>query len=415
MKKVLIPVVLLALLLLAAVGCQNPMSVSYENGSGRFFAKSITPDSSEVDLIAGRHINAGTVKVTASNGDIVVAVELRDGWILDETHLAVALSFSDIPQTKKGNPIPGKFEYSSLHSGAQTSYVYTVPLVDGPIDSDTPVFVAMHAAVSRGGQSESAWAGGEFGQDFPGKNWATYFVCSLSSSDPDFEVAGTWTYLINGGTFVITFTNTDFFWNIDGSTGGGEVVSYNNAAKTALVFHSDHPFPDYKNHYMKMTWSYGPPSGTLAPLALSDGSAGTLFITMYAPHEDPDVAIAEEVIDQPTAEAVQTIEIAGTWTNVTYDNVAFVIDSTAVTYMNPALGMHAQVISFDNESNSSVLYWTDHPLPDFGQLYTKFVWTDPDKNGFISYVSVGCSTPEEAAAAVANSYPSQIAPGVVTP
>lgn len=123
----------------------------------------------EVDLIAGQHIDAGVVQVWNDDTNLYIRI-VGDGWEIIDTHVAVEGSWMEIPQTKKGNPIPGKFPYKGELS-------YVIPLSE--INSDgTGTHIAVHAVV-RGtgencGQEETAWAY-RCGGEFPGKNWATYF------------------------------------------------------------------------------------------------------------------------------------------------------------------------------------------------------------------------------------------------
>ena len=69
-------------------------------------APQITP------LIAGQHTYVGHVKVCNDDTNLYVTYETTYPWCLKETHLHVAKEESYIPQTKKGNPIPGHFDYS---------------------------------------------------------------------------------------------------------------------------------------------------------------------------------------------------------------------------------------------------------------------------------------------------------------
>jgi hypothetical protein len=103
-----------------------------------------------VDLIAGggnpaSAIDVGDVIVWNGFGYIYVKyVITEEGWYLTETHLAVAKELSGIPQTKKGNPIPGQFQYSTIHDPPVTEYTYTIPLT---WDVDTTLYIAAHAKV----------------------------------------------------------------------------------------------------------------------------------------------------------------------------------------------------------------------------------------------------------------------------
>jgi hypothetical protein len=78
--------------------------------------RSVTWASETVDLIAGQHMDVGDIVVQRFGDDLCVeyqlsAEALAEGWFLTETHLAVAGDPADLPQTKKGDPIPGRFPY----------------------------------------------------------------------------------------------------------------------------------------------------------------------------------------------------------------------------------------------------------------------------------------------------------------
>jgi hypothetical protein len=81
------------------------------------------------------------------------------GDCLKETHVAVATSLEGIPQTKKGNPIPGQFPYSDPHACVQ-EYTYQIPLTWG-IGMD--LFIAAHAAT---GVEESMWVFSDGNESF---------------------------------------------------------------------------------------------------------------------------------------------------------------------------------------------------------------------------------------------------------
>ena len=119
-----------------------------------------------------------------------------DGWEITETHLAVAKSFDDIPQTKKGNPKIGQFPYKGDHSPAVTEVTYTINLDD--FDLYNPdngkyqgeLFIAAHAVVrkltgydSMGNpiyDEETAWAD-TYGQPFNENNgWALWLKVTLT-------------------------------------------------------------------------------------------------------------------------------------------------------------------------------------------------------------------------------------------
>lgn len=97
------------------------------------------------DLIAGQHTVVGTVTTWNDATFLYVKYSTTGGWVLTETHLAVATSFEDIPHTKKGNPIIGHFPYREMHNPAVTEYTYVIDL-DG-WSAGTELYIAAHAVV----------------------------------------------------------------------------------------------------------------------------------------------------------------------------------------------------------------------------------------------------------------------------
>ena len=136
-----------------------------------------------VDLIAGQNEVAGNIKVWDDGSSLFVSYEIFEPWCLTETHLAVASSVDEIPQSN-GNPVPGQFPYKNSHKCA-TNFLYKIPL-DNNVCT---LYIAAHAAVKRPGSNETAWGSG---LDFPGKNWGTYFTyepnaCNVTPSPTDSE------------------------------------------------------------------------------------------------------------------------------------------------------------------------------------------------------------------------------------
>ena len=137
-----------------------------------------TPE--EVTLYADQTIDVGTITAYNDSDNLYVKYTTTGGWVLDETHLAVATSLDDIPQ-KKGNPVVGNFPYKLVHLSV-TEYVYVINLEEAGYTVDTELYIAAHADVSLiddyGNivQEEGAWGSGN---NFPGKNWATFFTYSV--------------------------------------------------------------------------------------------------------------------------------------------------------------------------------------------------------------------------------------------
>jgi len=170
-----------------------------------------------VDLIAGQNKIAGSIQTWDDGQSLFIRFQTTGSWCLTESHLAVALSLDEIPQSN-GNPIPGQFPYKNYHQCA-TNFLYTIPLENQACE----LYIAAHASVKKPGAQETAWANGN---DFPGNNWATYFIyqtndCNTNSSSP---------------------TITDIFPNAGPVTGGTVVViTGTNLTDTLIVTFGDEP------------------------------------------------------------------------------------------------------------------------------------------------------------------------------
>ncbi len=136
------------------------------------------------DLVAGQILSVGQVHVWNDAAWLYVYFETWGDWWLEETHLAVADSFDDIPKTKSGNPKVGHFIKGP--NIAVQNYTYEIPLDDWK--AGTNLFLAAHAVVFNTGSpyggvglEETAWACGE---SFGGRSWATYFNYMVQAPSP---------------------------------------------------------------------------------------------------------------------------------------------------------------------------------------------------------------------------------------
>ena len=182
----LLPVALTVFLL---IGCGETDTESQQNLSSALPAPtSLCGEATETTLLAGQHIETGTVEVNNDEENLYVTFHTFDGWTLGETHVAVGATSEELPQTPSGNPIPGQFTYSDTHEEAVT-YTYVIPLGEAVAGDDQ--YIAAHAVVRLQSeddhrQKESAW--GE-GPSFPGANWAMYFLHTLQECDVVEETA----------------------------------------------------------------------------------------------------------------------------------------------------------------------------------------------------------------------------------
>ena len=145
-------------------------------------------------LYAGQHWEIGEVQVKTSADGVCVKFVLTDedaiaeDWLITQVHVAVAEEPGGIPQTKKGNPIPGKFPVNvSLDPGVTETDWYCL---DWEWDeNDSCLVIAAHAQIELAelGQDETGWGAGgcEVGGSFGGKNWATY-ICYCEDVECDY-------------------------------------------------------------------------------------------------------------------------------------------------------------------------------------------------------------------------------------
>jgi hypothetical protein len=133
-----------------------------------------------VPLIAGQHIDVGTVTVTNTETEILVTYQTSGDWMIKETHLDVELTYSGLDTNKKGNPIPGKFTYKTNHKNPVAEVSFTIENFGWSVDSE--LYIAAHAVVTSSQGTETAWGDG---LDFPGRNWATYLNYTVQALQQD--------------------------------------------------------------------------------------------------------------------------------------------------------------------------------------------------------------------------------------
>jgi len=133
-------------------------------------------------LLAGQTMPVGNVTVWNNSTHLIVTYNITDAdWVINATHMHVSDDCVDgFPQTRKGNPKVGHFDYSTDNPGGVTTVMYTIPLggwgpgTDLCIAAQAEVFAALLLDPDTGepGREETAWAEGT---GFPWKNWAMYF------------------------------------------------------------------------------------------------------------------------------------------------------------------------------------------------------------------------------------------------
>lgn len=100
-------------------------------------------ESGTYTLWAGQNIDVGEVIVTNA-GDVITVEYLLDanGWRIEGTHLHADYDWKNIPQTKKGNPKVGHFQYKETFDPGVQSYAVTLDET-----YDDCFYIAAHADV----------------------------------------------------------------------------------------------------------------------------------------------------------------------------------------------------------------------------------------------------------------------------
>lgn len=107
------------------------------------------------DLIAGNPKNngkdIGDVLVWDDGTNLFIKLLIPDSspWALGETHVAVASSYKGLPQTKKGNAIPGLFPFKTVHNPFVEAYTYKIPL-----PGYDPLYIAVQAEAHTGSPND---------------------------------------------------------------------------------------------------------------------------------------------------------------------------------------------------------------------------------------------------------------------
>jgi hypothetical protein len=141
-------------------------------------------------LYAGKDIPVGEVQVWNDADSLYVKYVLEEEWCLTEYHLDVAAALADIPQTKKGNPKPGKFAYKGEYDSCVVAPEVIVIALDTAADGS--LYIAAHAVVYK---FETAWQIGdvevsecEADGEFLLTNYANEFNWKEEDSPGDFSL-----------------------------------------------------------------------------------------------------------------------------------------------------------------------------------------------------------------------------------
>ncbi len=191
-KKWALLIAIIGVMVFAALGCSgssNPVAPVDDETPRMAYGDPLPDgcgDDTVVKLIAGQIYDAGYVTVYNDMDNLYVIFNTTGGWVMTETHVAVADSLEGIPQTKNGSPKIGNFPHKTVHDPAVNYYAYIIDLGDWDVCDE--LYIATHAVVQElddNGyviQEQTGWGEGE---GFP-KSWAMYFNHEIQSCCSEF-------------------------------------------------------------------------------------------------------------------------------------------------------------------------------------------------------------------------------------
>ena len=207
-----------------------------------------------VCLVAGRHMDVGTVDVAMAGEDLLVTYNiLEPGVYLKEIHLDI---FTTVEQFKKcrklspGGAIPGKFAYKGCWSSDEQLTNHTVKIPSSYLDEivgDADCFyIATHAALSNG---ETAWGGLcessdkgvslDIAKQFPGANWSVYFEFCPEECSTTIDFTYAWEDLNDESNLTNDADYNDLVIQSDVIKSESELkISFLASARGALYDHS---------------------------------------------------------------------------------------------------------------------------------------------------------------------------------
>ena len=214
MKKYYFLIIVALILGLVLTGCSllsNVGQVPTTEQSGiTYLTKGTEALPESFPLYAGQDWLVGEVLVWDDGIELCVKYQLdpaifADGWGITETHLAVADDVSLIPQTKKGNPIPGQFPYGDDELEGVAFYEECISFEDLGVECGEELVIAAHAAIEKVEcevLTEAPYGGSRVVDSSQGLRW-DYVPIKMARSNPDavltFEVGHNESYFFSLG------------------------------------------------------------------------------------------------------------------------------------------------------------------------------------------------------------------------
>ena len=149
------------------------------------------PGRIDLPLVAGQQYDAGKVSIHNNNSGLLITVEMENGWKMAELHVHAGWAENPVP-TKKGNPIPGKFDFKYEYATPEDGESIFLDFEDDmkgfrwgePYEAQRLRHIAVHADVVQldpYGQvtaEEGAWAKGNI--PFEGSQWGWWLQYSMT-------------------------------------------------------------------------------------------------------------------------------------------------------------------------------------------------------------------------------------------
>lgn len=227
-----------------------------------------------VDLLAGQHNDAGDVKIWNDYGNVYVQVEMQNGWEMSHIHMFIGpkdvlLDPDNGYVNKNGSPKNGQFPINQELNPAITEstepWTYTISLeelyesfgVTEETAEDVCPVIALHAEVSKNGQSETAWGNGiNFvnksekkngkgnGNSNGGGNWSMYidnYCVTFPEETPEEPGDNTkYEYSYEGSETAWAKDNNNLEYNSGQGGNWATYIKYEGTEMTATLYAGQH-------------------------------------------------------------------------------------------------------------------------------------------------------------------------------
>jgi hypothetical protein len=188
-KRIIIGLLSILTIAILALVYVQPVDATTLKSSTMYIGRKCNKEVGEVITAIGGGTNAGYFYVHYK-------VDSDNDWTIKDVHLSVEEKFNDIPQTKKGNPKIGKFEYKMdseyIVKSTDKEVLFRIPYVvegDHDWEDGDHLYIAAHSVLQKtvtfnfcGKTKEitictTSWA--DSGKSFPGRSWALYFETDI--------------------------------------------------------------------------------------------------------------------------------------------------------------------------------------------------------------------------------------------